>query len=74
MRRIRISHPGRPTRVLALAAVLLAGVAAGPSGAQGRTPLTFEARTIEMQAVLWWARAPGDVDGDGLLDLSLIHI
>ena len=71
MRHIRISHPNRSTRILALAAVLLAGVAAGPSHAQGRVPLTFEARTIETQAVLWWARAPGDVDGDGLLDLLL---
>jgi hypothetical protein len=34
-------------------------------------PLQFESRTIETEAVLWWARALGDVNGNGLTDLLL---
>lgn len=67
----RMSDFARGIRIVWLTALLLADVASGPSHAQGRVPLTFEARTIETKAVLWWARAPGDVDGDGLLDLLL---
>lgn len=40
----------------------ISGYAAAPS---------FLSRTIETEAVLWWARALGDVNGDGLTDILL---
>jgi hypothetical protein len=54
-----------PTAVLLLAALT------DSRTVRAESPLTFEARTIEADAVLWWARALGDVDGDGLTDILL---
>jgi hypothetical protein len=51
--------------------ILSAFVAADPSAAFGQAQLKFEARTVENNAVLWWARAVGDVNGNGLLDILL---
>lgn len=50
--------------VLLLATGLLVGAMA-----QNVPSPTFETRTMETNAVLWWARALGDVNGDGLTDL-----
>ncbi len=41
------------------------------SVASGRPKLSFEAIQMEDNAVLWWARALGDVNGSGLLDVLL---
>jgi hypothetical protein len=38
---------------------------------RGEPPLRFQARTVETEAVLWWARALGDVNGNGLTDILL---
>jgi hypothetical protein len=50
---------------------LLASRLAGPPLGAGEAVLSFQSRPIETNAVLWWARALGDVNGDGLTDLLL---
>ena len=54
---------------MSLPAVGLA-LAGLPAVCPATTP-SFETRTIETNAVLWWARACGDVNGNGLTDLLL---
>jgi hypothetical protein len=54
------------------AAALLIGIGTSSStGAQELSRPTWEGRTIGTAAVLWWARALGDVNGDGLNDILL---
>lgn len=72
MKRIDIFHFKRFSRVL-LAACLLGGAAASaPIAASEEAPLRFEARTISEEANMWWARALGDLNGNGRLDIALI--
>lgn len=33
--------------------------------------MRFQSATISEEATLWWARAPGDLNGDGLTDVAL---
>ena len=54
-----------------LSFAFLLALAAGTAQAQSRADsaaLRFEAVPIEDEAELWWARVPGDVNGDGLMD------
>lgn len=44
---------------------------AAPLFAQAERPLHFDRRTMETDAVLWWARALGDINGNGLTDMFL---
>ncbi len=61
----------RPTRaVLATALLTMVCLPVTNPGWAGSPPV-FEARTIETEAVLWWARALGDVNGNGLTDVLL---
>jgi hypothetical protein len=66
----RVRRDGR------LLGILLAGVIAGAAagqaaGVRAQAPPAFQARTIETRAVHWWARALGDVNGNGLTDILL---
>ena len=38
-----------------------------------RDSLWFQARIIADTAKHWWAHVPGDIDGDGVADLTVIH-
>jgi hypothetical protein len=50
--------------------LLAAGLAlAAPPAIRAATTPSFESRTIETNAVLWWARAYGDVNGNGHYDV-----
>ena len=56
-----------------LFSVLLVFLILATGAAQAQSPadsaaLRFEAVPIEDEAELWWARVPGDVNGDGLVD------
>lgn len=62
-----------PSQIRKLRLPLLAvglALAGSPAVRPAATP-SFESRTIETNAVLWWARALGDVNGNGLTDLLL---
>jgi hypothetical protein len=54
-----------------LAGLLLIFAMASSQPVRSEAPLSFESRTIETKAVLWWARALGDVNGNGLTDILL---
>ncbi|MFO7902939.1 MAG: FG-GAP repeat domain-containing protein [Planctomycetota bacterium] len=64
-------QPRRIKRTLLFAAFLLGCTLVGSPVALGEAPLTFEGRAIETEAVLWWARALGDINGNGLTDMFL---
>jgi hypothetical protein len=68
---VRTKHDTRGARVVLLILVLLGAVLGNAAPAREGAPLSFQARVIETEAVLWWARALGDVNGDGLTDLLL---
>jgi hypothetical protein len=68
-RRLAFARNARIT--LAATVVLGCLLAVGLSPAWGQAAVKFEARTIETDAVLWWARAMGDVNGNGVLDILL---
>jgi hypothetical protein len=57
-------------RILATSCLLFAALADGQI-VRAESPLKFQVRTIETGAVLWWARALGDVNGNGLTDILL---
>ncbi len=56
---------------MVVAAVVAGWFLAWPLPLSSRAALQFETRAIETDAVLWWARAMGDVNGNGLLDILL---
>ena len=55
-------------RSLLLVAALLSTVEAAWAQADSAA-LRFEAVAVETEAEMWWARVPGDVNGDGLVDV-----
>lgn len=63
MRRTRASR--RPVMLTSLVCFTMCGSVAGAA------PLSFRAVQIADDAELWWARALGDINGDGLLDVAL---
>ena len=67
---IHTSRAERCDRRVVWAALLL-GVLAGSIPLGANPALTFENRVIETKAILWWARALGDVNGNGLTDILL---
>jgi hypothetical protein len=69
MRRMHIFQADARSFLAAMA--FLGCVLTAGAWARGQALLSFEARTIEANAVLWWARALGDVNGDGVLDILL---
>ena len=63
--------PTSPRLRPALSLVALLALTAGATRAQSQpdsAALRFEAVPIEDGAELWWARVPGDINGDGLAD------
>jgi hypothetical protein len=64
-------HNRHGARVILLTLLLLGTMLVNAAPARDGTSLSFEARVIETEAVLWWARALGDVNGDGLTDMFL---
>lgn len=72
MRSLPLTHGGRRVRHLASkCGWLFAAALTSASLAGSPAPVTFQSRTIETAAVLWWARALGDVNGDGRTDILL---
>lgn len=68
MQAIRTQVHARPICSSLLAALLLGTASAAPP-TPGDATLAFQPQTIESNAVLWWARALADVNGNGTLDL-----
>jgi hypothetical protein len=58
-------------RIGLLAAVVSALFALQHGQVLAQQELTFEKRVIAADANMWWARALGDVNGDGFLDVAL---
>jgi hypothetical protein len=52
-----------------MAAVVAGCILAWPLPLWSQAALEFETRTIEADVVLWWARAMGDVNGNGAPDI-----